>query len=363
MSDLRRGATGAGACVRECFSGHLGDCLRVRITLFLVTTVAVCPLLANTGDDKVESIADRFRSEAPSAWEILERAGSNLQVECLEVATTRRDSKPGAADVTRKRLVFKARPGCLLSDRTRLDQSDVQTASAAEALNDDYGFTVTRNGGTTWMLRRAGASDKEAVARNVDLKSFVYAHAPWVVLEYGSLRSLWVDPHFDVTSVERVADGACELARVEFSLSGTAKDGATVTLRNGWLLLDPKIYWCIREYSVSIASDKSAADIHGTVTYDHRPDELPRPRRYAFTLVNKQKGATVDYSYDYEKFDYVEPAVGDFRLSAYGLPEYLAGRGSSPSLTLPALIVFAAGLLLVIFAARLRRRGRLSSDA
>lgn len=306
-------------------------------TFSIATVLSVTLSIVNATEAEDQPIAERFRSEAPAAWEALEHAGNSLDVECTEVATTRYDTKGTAEKTVRQRLVFKSKPDCLLSQCARLDQDGVPAANATEALNADYAFAVSRSGEGAWLLRHASPMNKEAVTRNISTRAFIYAHAPWEILEYGSLRSLGKNPNFSVTSIESVAGESGELARVSFSQKVVANAGKWVTLRSGWLLLDPKMYWCIREFSVSIASDTSAADIHGRITYGDHRDALPHPTHYAFTLVNKKKRATIEDAFDYKKFDYRDPPLAEFRLPAFGLPEYVTSRARSASLRLPAV--------------------------
>lgn len=316
----------------------------------------------------IEPLRETVVRDAPVAWRrYREHASRYFQGRCVWRLSV--DGK----EVTRVSHRFKQRPDARLWVQDR--QNDVAgkpTPSVESVLgvNDAYSFRLRRSSDRdhwyvsgVWPHVDGNApleNPRSEVARAVqDLGQFTCA---LLRLSRGhSLQDLFEQPSFKILEmVEEVGGepGAEPAVRLVFDNRHPRDEAPFFAIQGGSLLLDPSQSWCLRsaelacEYSTGSSKSKLGTDYIVAAT------GFPIPRRWTEQADEiddeeggKHRSATSECAFEVD--DSVGlPDVGDFRLSAFGIPE-----PTTSSRPIKRFVILAVvGALLVLSGAALRRR-------
>jgi hypothetical protein len=212
----------------------------------------------------------------------------------------------------------------------------------ASVVGRTYSFVLTRKtAGRPWILTefspgKAADSDEPLSWVNELM------YGPLTVLSPRErLLELVRNPDFKIVGSREVGAGGDRLVRIDFTntpkyiatrdtVDGMVLFPGRVTLKDGYVLLDPSRYWLIREFLVTAhdGPDLSVKDPNLLVTmsgkYDYKAlrDGTPVLSKVVWQCEQAASAAAVGnrHELDYAITDNL-PSESDFTLTAFGLPE------------------------------------------
>ena len=234
------------------------------------------------------------------------------------------------------------------------------------AINSQYAFWLEKGTPSAqWRVRVINRDLSHDIqlkgVGKVDLyEDFSYRYSPYKLGLVDFLPELLKRPGFSVTKTESVGPPEEGFSKIWFKAVAdeiSDKQKGTVPIEGtGWLILDPKCYWCVREcelpyYSPRFPKSRAVARYQ----YDVAHGSFPLLKQieivyYAPETSEKPTSRTV--------LDYVlekrVPAEKEFTLSAFGFPEPTGVVWHRPT---PWYLYFiGAGVGLLALGVYLRRR-------
>jgi hypothetical protein len=226
--------------------------------------------------------------------------------------------------------------------------------------NDQYGFELRRRtSADKWALAQffEDIGDGTGVRLSVFLNdNTIRTFAPFEVFAKW-LPEISTHKEFVVKSQKRVKEHGKDLVRIDFDYSLPQKQ---YSVRSGWFLLDPSLYWLVKAYRANVIWGKSDA---GTVDYVSDftldSDGVPLLTKALEKIDCPSQKVRVDRVTEYS-LERREAAAEEFALSAFGLPD--VRKGSGTSWTRP-LILAGAGFLCLALGIKIWFRRRKPAEA
>jgi len=298
------------------------------------------------------SVAD-VTSQAKESWNRYRDMARTLQGE-MTVITSK---KPGGNVLSKKRWVVRQ----MGPERTSEIVIEIVPATSKEfasVRNGSYFFEIERTSkNAPWSIRTF--VEREHGSPPLSEQLAAYGHAVRIPTDglrlYNKYLSDMLDePGFAITSVERRDEG---VVRLEFLFDGSLPN---FPLTRGWVDLDTKHLFVIREYDSEAKWPDGTGTLHGTFDYSIDPDGFPRVTS-VMRSHSSSNGITpfdVVHATDFDLSRTIPVSESDFTLSAFGLPEPPgpSRRFLPTSLFFWTTALLLVGLLSLMAAARLNRR-------
>jgi hypothetical protein len=318
-------------------------------------TVALLAVIAGSRDlgaDDSQLLLRRFREEAPAGWANLERAERGLEFFATVTQTDTWTVERKVIEKDKKELRWRARPGCLLVEETRYAGGQ-PALRLVTAKNEGYFFRVSQQvGKTDWRLQEVGPLQTP----DAGFKSFLVYH--------GDLSPLTFFPSLTRPRLaELIADPACNLedARpigdfVAVQLGHREKYLELPEIsRAGTIVFDPAMNWAVREFEFM---QNSFTKISWKAELSRRDLDGYRPVASTVLTTMNSVGST-RRKLVIDSVERANPAPGEFRLSAYGLPEPIfEGQPSSAGRSWLIAGAFASACATILFWRLSRRASR-----
>ena len=277
----------------------------------------------------------------------------------------------------------KQNKGCVSTHLKSSDLIRLKNAEFVLAVNPKYAFQIKRTiGSKDWVLDQIdmGSDGSQlTLANGLPQRDFVQM---WVCEHFEivndrlTLERLIGKPNFRANQIVSVAVDGSEMIRIEFECPfplETRKDPRDANwhpVQGGYVILDPKHYWCVKEYRVHTQYADSVGDCWAKYEYTEGRDQFPILRRATkkhiarhpdgkdlFTL---ETDSTYDFRESAGEFDDTE-----FTLSKYGLPEPVGVTWKKRTPTYVWLLIGAGGVaalsLGLFYLGRRYRKSRPSS--
>ena len=300
------------------------------------------------------SVAD-VTAQAQDAWKQYGEDAGNLQGDVADFAVV------DSSDKLQSGLSRKIRQsGAERSSNTTKGLGPEKKGETASVSNESYVFALSRDADDApWVIKEFYElnHDNSPGELGNDLRKRHVNNLACAGLQLYNrpLPELLDDSHFAVKAAETRSDG---LVRLSFTYGGTLPN---FPIKQGWIDLDSKHFFVIRECEAQAKWSDGAGTIHYTFDYDIETDGFPRITRSSLTeSVRDDSGASWNNEYvtEFDLSRTIPVSESDFTLSAFGLPE---PPGPSRSF-LPTSVFFwttallLVGLLSLMVAARLNRR-------
>jgi hypothetical protein len=294
------------------------NCLRralVFCTSFLFSAILLSP-----GSDIAhadDTVAERFRTEAPQHWKkLFDAVRSGVELRWTVRYGAAEDSQSGVNTELRGGEVGHI-------GRVRGFNEMVQTINRfggrkgrerLEVVNEDYSFILNRSSATSaWLLSNVD-QNVESVKQHGVMVPLTPVFAGLMV-EGAWLDDLVASPEFEIVSAEIENTGSNgEECKVIFKSDYVIDPHNTIL--GGTLWLAPAEGWLLKRYEVQ---EQSASA--GTVAMEmefQRWKGVSLPKRYSTTF---RFDKDTRYIYDFEPVSAYAGSADEFRLSAFGLPE------------------------------------------
>jgi hypothetical protein len=261
-------------------------------------------------------------AEVPSKSELLEAWHAAQQRRPTLVVHEEEDkANPTSAASRKNRFEFR-RSGdemCFVDDRMDFAASKREERHECWVINEHYAFVIRRpSTDREWVLMRfakVGSDDYEWYKTRLSLheklsswRGFVVADAP-----LSDILSL------TKTSIKPTADDV-EHCQMEFEQFGEKEAitqfGWRLQPMKGTIVLGKRRQWCVETARLTFAGDTEATEQVIKYHYDSESDTLPREQVKSWS-----GGSDVSY-FRLVEVDYGNRfSAGDFRLTAFGLPE------------------------------------------
>lgn len=318
-----------------------------RVVATLIAALATCHwnsmcpmLLAQDGN----SLLDRFRKEAPPAWQQYLTRAKRLQGTFKDVAV---ELAPKNATIREVHYEFKQRPdGSLLMYQTVISSNPKDAGvGGVHAYNTLYAFDLRRGTpGAPWALRDLQMDLSKLVSIVPGIKHgspqyFLNFPIFSSYVEGANLPELIAHPQFKPTKATAVSRGGRTLVKIDFTFAQPTSKRPGV-LKSGWWLLDPDFLWVQRESKIQVlwrqGPNKEPVEFTVATTIDYQEHAAPFPilkRRVEHRKeVKPQPGEPEDlewtYTFDLEEADVPESA---FTLTAFGFREPQGITWNEPS--------------------------------
>jgi hypothetical protein len=167
------------------------------------------------------------------------------------------------------------------------------------------------------------------------------------------LPDLAKEPGFLLKRVSSVDADSNRLVRIEYDrVSHSMRNDPA---RGGWVLLDPALYWVVKQYEVKAVWPDGQGTISATLEYKTTDSGFPLATRVVRNHKAESQTGPVDHEYvlDYDLNVQDKLPERDFTLSAFGLPEPAGATRSRLYLWIGGV-----GVLCVSVALWLARRAR-----
>lgn len=241
----------------------------------------------------------------------------------------------------------------------------------ARVVGRTYSFVLTRKtAGRPWIL--TGFSPGKAADSDEPWVNELMYRPLTVLAPRERLLELVRDPDFKIVGSREVEAGGDRLVRIDFTntpkhvgretVDGLVLFPGRVTLKDGYILLDPSRYWLIREFLVtehegpdlSVKDPNLLAKMSGKYDYKALRDGTPVLSKVVWQCEQAANAAAVGnrHEFDYAITDDL-PSESDFTLTAFGLPEPAGEK--RPTTTRWFLWATVAGVLCLALAIVFRR--------
>lgn len=307
---------------------------RSRRGILLTALVAVQALSPWTAGAPVARAQDspwknRFLNEVPKAADDYLARSRRLQGRVSEAIFDRNGALEASSTYEFKQ---DGDSRLLLIQQNGKDLAKGAARGDLRALNADYGFELSRkNSGSPWVLSSLVQTQSSGAAhlrRSLDRYFDMSLTRPVTLAAlHGDMRvRLHGDtPGFSVIAVTPSLQIDRETVRLQFSYE-TRLDDARLGL-TGSLILDPHRSWIITDYDALywsvLANQRREARIKGLIEYRNTSDGFPIVHR--ITSFNTKLPEKADSYRDKRVWEYelreTSADTGEFRLSAFGLPE------------------------------------------
>jgi hypothetical protein len=273
-------------------------------------------------------------------------------------------------------IEVKQNRDCVSIQRNGLTLSRSKEADYVTGVNPKYAFQIKRPIGTTdWIIDQidiGGDGSQLSLAFGVPLRQTaqreVCSHL-FVWDRRNSLDDLFERPNFRTTHVGPVMVDGVEMVRVDFECPYPVekmKDPGFSPVQGGQVVLDPKHYWCIKEYMVRTDDSTSVRKFSKKFDYVEGRERFPILRGSR----SKQEGYKPDGTHWFTteteaacEFRQSDDEYEDraFTLSAYGLPEPHGITWKRPTPRYIYLLIAAGAFALLGLGLRYLAQRRLSS--
>src|SRR5262245_3028611 len=278
-----------GLCRKSlCYSGFVvrSPCLRVASLYVLVLSVLLSVPWQLHGQDH-SSPKDRLLSEAPGKWVEYRRKAKQLQG---TVTWTMGDP----ADPTRKWVNQRIELKQNQSGSSFLIQrlQDDSTNGTLDVLNAKYAFELRRESpDRPWAVGKIDSDLARALSPGFYIPKYFVAAMLDKVFSFATaeecLPELIKDPDFAVVNVVEPPPGEdSNHLRIQFTnrpkemppqdIDNHKIPGGWNSLLRGWVVLDPRHYWVMREFETQCEIDKGSVGTR-TAKYEYKegPDGFP----------------------------------------------------------------------------------------
>ena len=333
------------------------------MTHALVPVLAAILLLGHVSALRAQAAADRFRDEAPVAWERYAQRLQRLQGKIVQKdnASLVLAGKTYPNVHTDTVFTLKRADGCYLivQEATR---NDGGRKGMVRATNPKYAFKLRSKDGNGWLLEKtqmAGGSVREPTEQPRDWVEWKTSAPVSVYYGHALLPEFVKRPTFRLVSATARPDGTVEV--VFRNPHPLPKDGID-PIQGGTMVLDPGHSWCLKSFRFDCEDGSGRFFLRSEFAYREPLGEFPLlahseirggpvpggPERIAWT-------AAADH-------DLEEPAspppVTDFTLSAFGLPETagIARKKPTPMHLWILLGADACGVLALLLRFLAKRR-------
>ncbi len=324
-----------------------------------------CAMLCS--DLRAGTLEERFRAEAPAAWERLKEATWNRSGTLTIIAEAISGFDRNSGGRFDERFDLRGPDLAMLHYKLTLDGHDAPRSHHIYGINPDYCFRADRDEAAgRWKPGTVDRPDPSIAGSGPSrIRSKIDAFAEQLFVAYTieeeslarmvTARTLGGQYAFRVESIRPVAGEDGESVEVRFTNSVHPRKHFQI--RGGRLRLDPARSWCLLDYDLDLFLDR-ASNSSGRAEYAEVAG-FPAPIKFTYdfkattpagVLYHRRKTSTIEYSQG-------SSDASIFRLSHYGLEEPMkrAAVGSS-QWPLPVL-----GVACLCVAAFLRKAGHASS--
>lgn len=200
------------------------------------------------------------------------------------------------------------------------------------AYNRDYSFAAEQHG-SEFVVKSLEAGDK-AGKRSLGLFSFI--DDPVAYARVNPIAKIFERKGFHLDGIAPIGPDADSPLRMDFSFPDRLVGEPSIAyLRSGWLVVDPRANWLLREYGIVFLEGRNNFPVTevGTVGYEGSSDGQMLPKEvliHSFWGTYSKNPETFDppvLPKFGEEFHYADFRFGDeprenFTLGAYGLPEF-----------------------------------------
>lgn len=314
--------------------------------------VGVSILAGPAGADT--SVAD-VTAQAQDAWKQYGEDAGRLQGDVADFAVV------DSSEKLQSGLSRKIRQsGSERSSNTTKGLGPEKKGETASVYNESYVFALSRDtDDAPWVIKEFYELNHDNLlgefGKDLRQRHVINLACAGLQLYNRPLPELLDDPDFAIASTEARPDG---LVRLSFTYGGALPN---FPIKQGWIDLDSKHFFVIRECEAQAKWSDGAGTIHYFFDYDIEADGFPRITRSSLIeSVRDDSGASWNNKYvtEFDLSRTIPVSKSDFTLSAFGLPE---PPGPSRSFLPTSLFFWTTALLLVgllslMAAARLNRR-------
>jgi hypothetical protein len=272
--------------------------------------LAVCLVNATGRCKSDDTLRQRFLREAPRGWQELQRLYERIVGTGTVDAVTRVDGKTVAHLVWDFKV--KQNGPWIFFERT-----DAKNGTGlAGASNSSYVFSVSKLPDKSWTLQGVEKESTDVYWEARRGGGFGFFQSPWIMIGRFPLNELTSDPSFKIRALtEEIRDGQ-SLVMLEFDAAvKNAQPGwAPSELRSGRLVLDPSIFWAMREFSVTL--EPGPRKFRWLIEYDAPAKKIKRVEG-----VDEGLRDTTKATFEVKQLEFRAAPETDFTMSVYGFVE------------------------------------------
>jgi hypothetical protein len=258
--------------------------------------------------------------EARKKWSEYMEGAKRIQGSSSEVLLDRLANNSIQA---RNQVELKMRGFCLAYSFQFLERPQLEPEQHWYVRNQRYGFELRRKLNTDpWAIVQY--VQKIGDGKNHNRLSFFLSDQTTRTFAPLRIAGKWLpemsqQSDFLITNIAQVAKNDLELIRVEFRITKLAQ--RKPALESGWFLLDPSLYWVVREYDVNMISGIRGNSYSGKNSYTGNfklaPSGIPLLVKSIERLVCPAEKADGEWVIDYYLHEREVPE-SEFTLSAFG---------------------------------------------
>ncbi len=207
-----------------------------------------------------------------------------------------------------ERFNSKARPGDIVVSPG--NQTSI-------GMNSSYVFEVVRpQAGRPFTLRHRAFGEK-VVPHAIMFRLSSYVDFMVSIRSKEDLAEMVAAPGFHVQAVEDVTEAGGKYVRVRFTKEANKEN---VGVKSGWLMLDPKCHWIVKESDVLWTNGQK---FHKVCEYDVDEMGFPALKKTSLTMEASRgnESSLHRYSIDFSEWKYTRPDKKEFYLPRFDLPE------------------------------------------
>lgn len=326
--------------------------LFIKVVFFGIVTSAA---LAQGDRD----LKEHFLRDAPQRWEDYLHFARQLQV---SVNATNYSITNGE-----RSLIHRMRTECrqTVNAALRIHQwLEPDTRGEVEGINPAYSFVLKQDDADRgWFLTELklfGRLEEHGGRQQAFEEDVLRDVCSCLTLFNLWLPSLVHDPDWKIKSIRTQPFKGTECVWIDFDYPKAKKDyplKGAMQIKGGWLILDPKHDWILREYTVHSGNPNEA-------TYNRKFDIRERGGQHPIIekakthiTIKEDKITEVFGDSEWETKEQSDRPIADFMLSAFGLSEPMGVKPPAPPRTWIWLLATAvAAVLLAMLFAWLKRR-------
>ncbi len=252
----------------------------------------------------------------------------------------------------------------LAGPRSLVEDSPIFTTTQAlrskvYCITPDLTFILNRRGNAPRTIGYRGKNSSIAQGA-IYGNGIACAHMPlW--LHDRPLYKIVEEPGFKINSAESHTVAGNEIVRVDFTYASPPKEFSE--LFGGWVDLQPKSYWVIKEYDVrtrlTVPDDAGRQRVARTYLYGEPVDGLPRILSCQATYLYPEDGGkrTATEVIDFAQYEVKKTADSEFTVAAYGIGVPAVETRPGPFL---AIFVLVNAVVVLLVAVVLYRRSKTS---
>ncbi len=215
-------------------------------------------------------------------------------------------------------------------------------------LNDQYGFILTRSAkNQPWVALRVEPTVTLATRQSAQGDWFQYASLPYAIAEV-PLHELVARNGFQLEGLRDVDLRGTPCKSIAFSYRPAPEEAAARAisqfLRGGTIVANPARNWRVEQLLVMMEAGSQRTPCTFEVTYEAGASGPPRVAQIVRTT---KSGGSPDIIATLENLRFGSMPESEFRLSAYGLPDGLAGKPAGSWMPILGGAVLGGALLLL----------------